>query len=125
MGWKHMILILGITFSFSVWANPGQDSGNRLLEQCGAFLRLIDKRSDNYEPLSAGMCAGYIQGASDFNTVQFATTGEGNFCIPEQVNLGQKIRILVKYLHDNPAELHEPRFLLVIRAFSDAFPCED
>ena len=88
MRWKPVILILGITFSFSVFANPAQDSGHRLLEQCGAFLRLIDRRADNLEPLSAGMCAGYIQGASDFNTVQIATTGEGNFCIPEQVNLG-------------------------------------
>ena len=45
-------------------------------------------------------------------------------CIPEGVSILQLARVLVKWLKDHPARLHEPRAILVGDAFKDAFPCQ-
>ncbi|WP_424992412.1 Rap1a/Tai family immunity protein [Oceaniradius stylonematis] len=47
-----------------------------------------------------------------------------NTCTDENVSLGQKVLVIVKWLEDNPAQLHEPAVWLVKQALSDAFPCE-
>ncbi|MDO6825611.1 Rap1a/Tai family immunity protein [Marinobacter sp. 1_MG-2023] len=124
MYWRIVILLLMVSSSFFVKANSIQNNGNSLLKECGAFLHLLDKGAGNKDPYGAGICVGYVQGATDFNFVQAATKGEGNFCIPQEVAFGQKVRVLVKYLRDNPATLHEPQVLLVIKAFRESFPCQ-
>lgn len=44
-------------------------------------------------------------------------------CIPNEVNLAQMARILVKWLRDHPERLHESAIILTLDAFHDAFPC--
>jgi len=45
-------------------------------------------------------------------------------CIPDGVSPGQLARIVVKWLREQPESLHEPRSVLTLKAFTDAFPCQ-
>jgi hypothetical protein len=42
-----------------------------------------------------------------------------------QVTISQMVRILEKYLRDNPQYLHEKASLIAMAAFSGAFPCKE
>jgi hypothetical protein len=76
-------------------------------------------------------CTGYVRGlldaytdweAVDMNEKQKVTNRP---CLPHDVGLsaGQGIRIIVKYLKDNPANLHQPAMVLGGVALRQAFPC--
>lgn len=45
------------------------------------------------------------------------------FCVPESVELGQMIRIVLKYIRDNPAEANKYTAVLITRALGKAYPC--
>ena len=47
-----------------------------------------------------------------------------NFCMPNEVTTNQTIKIVVKYLNDNPSELHLPDVFLIQKAIIKAFPCK-
>ena len=92
-----------------------------------------------------GWCAGYLQAlqdASSMTTVNLAlislmgVTLEGSekqrmasfemlrgTCFPEKAPILQLARVLVKWLREHPARLHEPVYLLANDAFKEAFPC--
>ena len=44
-------------------------------------------------------------------------------CIPEQVNVWQKVDVFLKWADENPVQLHKPSSELWFTAFRDAFPC--
>ncbi|WP_376788073.1 Rap1a/Tai family immunity protein [Marinobacter metalliresistant] len=113
--------------SGNVSASRVLGDGNALLSSCSAFLRVLDRSGDGSDGFSAGACVGYVTGASDFNTVHAAVSGgekEGFFCVPPDVPLGQKVRVLVQYLKANPSELNRLQSILTMNAFSEAFPCK-
>lgn len=119
-------LIFIIALSESANASPTLQDGNALLSGCSGYLRILDGQGDAADAFSAGGCVGYIIGASDFNTAHAAVSGgeqEGFFCVPSNVPLVQKVRVLVQYLKSNPSELHRPQYILTMDAFSEAFPC--
>ncbi len=94
-----------------------------------------------------GWCAGHLQTIREmiiFWQVQVAKTvtimsGDQNpssdalkktisttpdmTCIPDEVNMAQMARILVKWLRDHPERLHERVSILTLDAFHDAFAC--
>ena len=45
-------------------------------------------------------------------------------CPPEEATPRQFIRVVVEYLHEHPEELREPDGVLIMKAMSDAFPCQ-
>jgi len=62
-------------------------------------------------------CGGYISGATELaSDMKFV-------CLPSTVGLDQQVRIVEKYLRDNPARLHQPAFALVVTALATEFPC--
>jgi hypothetical protein len=46
------------------------------------------------------------------------------YCIPSNADNDQFVRIVLKYLNDNPATLHYPAGALVANAIVAAFPCK-
>jgi Rap1a immunity proteins len=47
------------------------------------------------------------------------------FCEPDDtITNGQALRVVVKFLRAHPELLHLPEVVLVVRAFSEAFPCK-
>ncbi len=81
-------------------------SGNQLKEQC-------NKATGSY---GRGVCHGYVAGINDAG-------GDILFCTPSNVTLGQITDMVIKYINENPAQLHNSADRIVISAISKDFPC--
>jgi len=94
-------------------------TGTDLLTACDGPYR---NKFDEYGGMN--LCAGYLQGIQQF---QHVVTGlrevDPLFCEPKNGNYDQLRRVLVKWLKDNPKDLHREARALVTLAFAKAFPC--
>ena len=104
-------------------------TGNELLSNCTKALSVIkdplssaqNSKSDAFDTAS---CISYIEGAVDGIVVADRLVEDRSiFCRPKGVNNGQLVRVVVKYLEENPESLHEWQFNLVLKALIEAFPC--
>ncbi len=119
-----IFLTLGAASSSEVRA-----SGNELLAECNLVIRMMD---DGVAPSAregpkVGRCLGMMQGITSLNMVyQVKDRDSALFCLPSNgISNGQAARIVVKYMRDNPSELHNEQSLVAIAAFIDAYPCAD
>ena len=62
--------------------------------------------------------AAYVRGATD----AFEISGET--CLPNEVRNDQVMKIVHKYLRENPAELHLSAGVIIYVALGMTFPCE-
>jgi len=123
---KYLLFALILTFSAACHgqARIQVGTGNDLKEFCSAFH--IDSPT-LLQASHAGQCIGYIQGVQDSEKYRNAAHLEASalsFCISQDVEYGQVLDVVEKYLKDNPALLHHDAFLLVHHALHDAFPCK-
>ena len=108
-------------------------TGNRLLTSCSNAVKLFD--GDRSEPvvISAPLCIGFVQGflaGTDAmlsqNLALYKKGLKRVACTEDAHTTGsQMVRILEKYLRDNPQYLHQPSGVIALVAFSEAFPCKD
>jgi len=64
-----------------------------------------------------GLCQGTIQ-TSLYFSVQLG------ICAPAGVNVGQFMRVVVKYIDERPARMHEDFRALALEALRAAWPCK-
>jgi len=121
------ILLFSLLAMLTAVLSAAQESymymdGNRLLEKCDAGPS-EDK----------GFCGGYVAAAMDAqvtlaNSLQAANEGHKltkMYCLPKGgIELGQAVRVTVKWLRDHPEKLHLSGDVLVIMALTDGFPCK-
>jgi hypothetical protein len=62
-----------------------------------------------------GYCAGLIDGL---------VFGNSDVCPPADATHEQGLRVVVKYIDDRPARLHEEFYKLALEALRAAFPCK-
>lgn len=96
--------------------------GNELLADCKFYVQYLDTKvlPDSSQYFEMGIYTGLIEGVR--NTMLFLD--EHSACFPETgITNGQAIRIVTKYLEDNPAALHRDRTFLAMMAFTTAFAC--
>jgi hypothetical protein len=125
----YIFLVLCVTVS------PGQrpeidptESGNAFLRDCSVVEKV--ERTNAEETRAVG-CVMYIRGA-----LAGAAYEEGRMeglykhpvtsshCFPEAgVEADQLVRIILKYVRDNPAKAHELTIGQVMSALCEAFPC--
>lgn len=108
-----------LCFSMNLFAMDG----NELMKKCIDAQLLVDNQKDsNYSStLNTGVCLGFSQGVQ--NTLQIFAK-EAGICFPNNgVTAGQSMRIILKYLQDNPSQLHEKGIFLAAMAFKKAYPC--
>jgi hypothetical protein len=98
-------------------------TGNEMLDSCSAAVRSTDERLDGVNSIKAGYCMGYLAGFVDSYDVGVYTGAKEVACIPKTVNNGQLARVLVKWLKENPTQLHRNPRILVYSALVDGFPC--
>ena len=119
-------------------------NGNQLLKQCEAYTSLLNlpnvNDTDNPDVLRAmargdyvnGMhCLGYVTGVADDHfscqlheaSATAALDPTKHFCLPDGVTPNQTVRVVVKWLEDHPARLHESAVELVVSALKENFPC--
>lgn len=105
-------------FSVGFWclssrAQEDVSSGNYWLEQC---------TPTSLQPRGGYNCTFFLSGVNEYNRYLQAM-GTKLYCPQDGVTLGQMQNVVLKYLQDNPAQLHHPFIALVIAALTRAFPC--
>jgi hypothetical protein len=103
-------------------------SGNAFVRLCSAIEKEDTTNSDiNHLMACIGYVSGFVSGV-DFGA-GFAEDQAGKkvrrpFCRPVEVENGQLIRVVLKYVRDNPEKAHQPTSWLLMNAFGKAFPCK-
>lgn len=105
------------------------NDGNSLLHRCQILLRMVDFPDDNYsnlEHLLAGSCAGTVSSVVGRLATESAFGGKAlaKLCPKVGGHIFQYVRIVVKFLSDNPQMLNRREGWLARNAFVDAYPCE-
>ncbi|MBM0416308.1 MULTISPECIES: Rap1a/Tai family immunity protein [Aeromonas] len=103
------MLCLGALFPFT--ASAAFYSGNDLIEVCEST------ESDPVYFQKSSECRAYIAGVYD------SFTGY-EFCPPQDVTMGQVVKIAKKYISNNPELTHKQAMVLVLSSLIDAFPCK-
>jgi hypothetical protein len=106
---KNFLIISSLVAASSAFSQVQFNRGNDLKQVC--------EQKDNL--FSAGFCLGYVIGVSDSLDYQVCAPGG-----PGGVTQGQFRDIVVKYLSDNPSQLHLHADILVLTALRQAFPCQ-
>ena len=93
-----------------------------LLRSCEAAL------DDDSDDRGLGMfCLGYVGGLADtYAVVQGVVLEEHRkelMCIPPTVDVEEMVRVIVKYLKDDPKLATEPARVTAAVALSKAYPC--
>jgi hypothetical protein len=128
--WINIIVfLLGILMFSCGWA-AGLETGNDLLEDCNNAILSFDNNGEKGDLDKTLVCVSYVRGIVDSNASFSALLGEAykkNFaalCIPSKTNFTQMIRIIVKYLKDNPKSLNQHPIVDAQMALHYAFPCK-
>jgi hypothetical protein len=121
------LLISGCLVAQDDW----KGDGNSLLRKCSLDVRALDGEKLSSADIAEGaFCVGYISGIHDADyMVQMLeehekTTLMKHGCPPSNASTEQVVRVVVKYLRDNPERLHMPASVLVTDAVRSSFPCK-
>ena len=98
--------------------------GNGLLSNCQRALRAFGEGDTSARSLEAGICLGYAAGYRDALDYQKLYTPI-EICIPDAATNGQIMRVLVKFLEENPEQLHQNAGALAFAALKIAYACTD
>jgi hypothetical protein len=132
---------LAIGFSGTLYSAEQVATGNDVLRDCslsldmaqeGYMKEVLNKGKplpSNAQQNRATQCLSYVVGFKDALYVSHIfqeKNGSPPFiCLPENnLNNEQALRIVLKYLHDNPQLLDRQQAALVFNAFYYAFPCK-
>ena len=128
-----MLLVFAFGAAHADNENPAGLTGNGLLTSCSDAIKFFDGDRSKPIMLSASICISFTQGFFDglqamlLQNIALRSKGLKPVACTEQahVPLSQMVRILEKFLRDNPQILHEKARVLATAAFSEAFPCKD
>jgi hypothetical protein len=107
--------------------------GNSLLQFCSAYIQAADNGTiPSGGAIGATFCVGFLTGIQDYDEMlsQLETDRNGgkgliqHACVPENATTDEVVRVVVKWLRDNPDELHYPASVLAIGALRKAYPCK-
>lgn len=110
---KTMILLIALILPLG--AQAGFFSGNLLSEVCS-------DTQDN--PHKVGNCTGYILAIADVMERDYYRAFNTS-CLPSQAGSSQLKKVVVKWLDDNPANLHLPAQYLITNALIEGFGCNE
>ncbi|WP_439871178.1 Rap1a/Tai family immunity protein [Pseudomonas syringae] len=119
-------LVTGFALAGLMTSGSAMADGSELLRQCQIAVRNMDAGvGGNYD---TGMCFGMIQGVTESILIlNNSLPKDLKFCVPsgpDGISNGQSVRIVTKFLRDNPALLNEHNSLLVMMAYKQAYPCK-
>jgi hypothetical protein len=103
-------------------------SGNGFFRMCHATDKATEEMT-NTEIFHGNLCLSYLAGIEDGIWLQADSArspGHGEplpYCINPNVQRIQPVRILLKYIRDNPAKAHLRTVELFGFAMKEAFPC--
>ncbi len=106
-------------------------SGNDLLKACSVTLKVVSGEPPPADFSGAQFCMAYLEGfrsGIEFSEAVVRGQGASNvklpICIPSEATNGQILRVVTKFLIENPERLHEDKLTLTATALNRAFPCK-
>jgi hypothetical protein len=96
-------------------AEADLNSANYIMPGCRAFLEPDPPKDMNTKFLST-QCRAIIRG------LVYALSS--NICPPKSKETHEDVRVVVKYIDEQPARLHEQFFALALEALRAAWPCK-
>src|ERR1700686_5308465 len=101
-------------------------SGSNFLELCSSVDS--EPKEDPVRTLNDATCLGWVEGFRDGFTVHDELLGvprrDRIACIPNGVTSVQIVRVIKKYVADNPDKAHRATRLVVSVALASAFSCK-
>jgi hypothetical protein len=97
------------------FAEADLNSADYITPGCRALLEPDPPKDMNTRFLSA-QCRAIVSG--------LVYASSSNVCPPQDPVTGQPVRVVVKYIDDLPARLHEQFFALALEALRAAWPCK-
>lgn len=97
--------------------------GNELSEECAVALGTTEHPT-SMDGFNTGLCFGLVDGIRETLTLWDTVDSQHNEvrfhgCIPKEVTLEEAVKVVMKYLNDNPTQLHQrDAFLMGITYFS-------
>jgi hypothetical protein len=125
---KTFLIAAVVLFSIASLSHAGWHDGNELKKFCSSS-----------NDLDQGSCLGFISAATSSagehhycettkgggKVLKLSASGEcknqQQLALPEKMKLGQARAVVIKYLDDNPAELHRDAVSIVNSAMIEAF----
>ena len=121
---RILSLVFITTLLFSTFsAHSAYERGEEILWDCDPE----NFDSKDFETiLKTTRCMGYVSGILDGAQLVFGLKPESRmFCPPDAgISIDQQLRIVRKFLEENPEDLHESGRMSVLLAFQLAFPCK-
>jgi hypothetical protein len=120
------LLISGCLVAQDDW----KGDGGSLLRKCSLAVRIFDgEKLSSTDAVEGGFCVGYISGSHDTDYMMQMLEEHEKITLmkhacPSNASTEQVVRIVVKYLHDNPERLQMPASVLVTDAVRSSFPCK-
>jgi len=103
-------------------------SGNAFLRLCSVVEK--EQRTTAETQQGAGCLlyiSGFVEGAEIGHTATKVQTKQENlpgpFCRPDNVETAQLVKIVLKYVRENPEDAHQRTGLVALWAFQKSFPC--
>ena len=101
-------------------------SGRDFLEACSKVGS--EGSSDQVRVYNDAACVGWVEGFADGFTVHEELLGvpakDRMACLPHGVTAIQTVRVIKKYIADNPDKAHRPTRYIASLALASAFPCK-
>jgi hypothetical protein len=136
-------IILYLLSGFSLANDQGPFTGIDLMHVCNDAVKFYDNNGNNLTPeqsMHAVMCSSFVSGVFQANLANLGVVfgvrspkeipvkgiRQKMYCLPDGINepsLEQIIRVVLKYLKDNPKDLSVRAGILVYAALLKAFPC--
>jgi hypothetical protein len=127
------VVLLAFSASPARARNLSSVDGNVLLTKCQPAQHMTDTspKLSQAEWEAAWYCLGFVQGVMDADAVwqvgetQAHGTKNSNlvYCAPQDASWPQIIRILVKWLEDNPEKLNLPGYVVMHDVMVRTYPC--
>lgn len=97
--------------------------GNELASMCKSSIQQVTTMKSD-DPIGAGRCFGLVEGTvATILMVDKQNNAKPRFCLPKNVTTLQMLKVVDKYLDNNPALLNLNEPSLIVRAVVDAWPC--
>jgi hypothetical protein len=120
--WIGAVALVGTLASGSAMAVDG----NQLLGWCKGALRTTDGTDKGTPTFGTGYCMATVSSVMDIvYGIGDELPPKYRACPPSGgISYAQGIRIVVKYLEDNPKTLHHEGTVLTMAALRAAYPCK-
>jgi len=126
--WLFALLFFLLRVPLSAQTQDYPDtSGNAFLRLCSGADKENKTDADYGHVLACtGYITGFVSGVDYERSFAHATTNRSvplPFCTPDNVENGQLIRVVLKFIRDNPADANKPTAWLIMDALGKAYPC--